>query len=119
MFSLFLQNNQLNPVWNEHFEFVIEDATTQHLTVKIYDDEGLQSAELIGCVQVHLSELQPGKVKDVWLKLVKDLDIQRDNKNRGQVIFLTTNVFSILVFSTRILSIHRFGRLSCWNKLHS
>ncbi|KAL0334000.1 UNVERIFIED_CONTAM: Synaptotagmin-5 [Sesamum angustifolium] len=78
-------NNQLNPVWNEHFEFVIEDATTQHLVVKIYDDEGLQSAELIGCAQIQLAELQPGKVKDVWLKLVKDLEIQRDNKNRGQV----------------------------------
>ncbi|XP_073151746.1 synaptotagmin-5-like isoform X1 [Henckelia pumila] len=78
-------NNQLNPVWNEHFEFVIEDASTQHLTVKIYDEEGLQSAELIGCAQIQLTELQPGKVKDVWLKLVKDLDIQRDNKNRGQV----------------------------------
>lgn len=78
-------NNELNPVWNEHFEFVIEDASTQHLTVKIYDEEGLQSAELIGCAQIQLTELQPGKVKDVWLKLVKDLDIQRDNKNRGQV----------------------------------
>ncbi|KAK6151710.1 hypothetical protein DH2020_014345 [Rehmannia glutinosa] len=78
-------NNQLNPVWNEHFEFVIEDASTQHLVVKIFDDEGLQSAELIGCAQIQLTELQPGKVKDVWLKLVKDLDIQRDNKNRGQV----------------------------------
>ncbi|KAL0427196.1 UNVERIFIED_CONTAM: Synaptotagmin-5 [Sesamum latifolium] len=78
-------NNQLNPVWNEHFEFVIEDASTQHLVVKIYDDEGLQSAELIGCAQIQLAELQPGKVKDVWLKLVKDLEIQRDNKNRGQV----------------------------------
>ncbi|KAK6151702.1 hypothetical protein DH2020_014337 [Rehmannia glutinosa] len=77
-------NNQLNPVWNEHFEFVIEDASTQHLVVKIFDDEGLQSAELIGCAQIQLTELQPGKVKDVWLKLVKDLDIQRDNKNRGQ-----------------------------------
>ncbi|KAL3824531.1 hypothetical protein ACJIZ3_020560 [Penstemon smallii] len=78
-------NNQLNPVWNEHFEFVIEDETTQHLVVKIYDDEGLQSAELIGCAQIQLIDLQPGKVKDVWLKLVKDLEIQRDNKNRGQV----------------------------------
>ncbi|KAL8037462.1 hypothetical protein ABFX02_11G041600 [Erythranthe guttata] len=78
-------NNQLNPVWNEHFEFVIEDASTQHLVVKIYDDEGLQAAELIGCAQIRLSELQPGKVKDVWLNLVKDLEIQRDNKNRGQV----------------------------------
>ncbi|XP_009799031.1 synaptotagmin-5-like [Nicotiana sylvestris] len=78
-------NNQLNPVWNEHFEFVVEDPLTQHLVVKIYDDEGLQAAELIGCAHIRLNELEPGKVKDVWLKLVKDLEIQRDQKNRGQV----------------------------------
>ena len=82
---LFLQNNDLNPIWNEHFEFVVEDASTQHLVVKVYDDEGLQGSELIGCAQVLLRDLQPGKVKDVWLKLVKDLEVQRDNKNRGQV----------------------------------
>nr|XP_007155067.1 hypothetical protein PHAVU_003G170400g [Phaseolus vulgaris]ESW27061.1 hypothetical protein PHAVU_003G170400g [Phaseolus vulgaris] len=78
-------NNDLNPIWNEHFEFVVEDVSTQHITVKVYDSEGLQSSELIGCAQLRLDELQPGKVKDVWLKLVKDLEIQRDNKNRGQV----------------------------------
>ncbi|XP_027368963.1 synaptotagmin-5-like isoform X1 [Abrus precatorius] len=78
-------NNDLNPIWNEHFEFIVEDVSTQHLTVKVYDAEGLQSSELIGCASIQLSELQPGKVKDVWLKLVKDLEIQRDNKNRGQV----------------------------------
>lgn len=78
-------NNDLNPIWNEHFEFVVEDPLTQHLVVKIYDDEGLQSAELIGCAQIGLNELEPGKVKDIWLKLVKDLEIQRDQKNRGQV----------------------------------
>ncbi|KAJ7957681.1 synaptotagmin-5-like [Quillaja saponaria] len=78
-------NNDLNPIWNEHFEFIVDDASTQHLVVKIYDDEGVQTSELIGCAHIRLSELQPGKVKDVWLKLVKDLDMQRDNKNRGQV----------------------------------
>lgn len=78
-------NNDLNPIWNEHFEFVVEDASTQHLVVKIFDDEGLQASELIGCAQVQLRELQPGKVKDVWLNLVKDLEVQRDNKSRGQV----------------------------------
>ncbi|XVF34574.1 hypothetical protein REPUB_Repub18cG0070400 [Reevesia pubescens] len=78
-------NNDLNPIWNEHYEFVIEDATTQHLVVRIYDDEGVQASELIGCAQVYLSELEPGKVKDVWLNLVKDLEIQRDTKYRGQV----------------------------------
>ncbi|KAK9269259.1 hypothetical protein L1049_001029 [Liquidambar formosana] len=78
-------NNQLNPIWNEHFEFIVDDVSTQHLTVKVYDDEGVQAAELIGCAQVRLNDLQPGEVKDVWLKLVKDLEIQRDNKDRGQV----------------------------------
>ncbi|XP_052182580.1 synaptotagmin-5 [Diospyros lotus] len=78
-------NNQLNPVWNEHFEFIVEDATTQHLVVKVYDDEGIQASELIGCAQIRLNELEPVKVKDVWLKLVKDLELQQDNKNRGQV----------------------------------
>lgn len=78
-------NNDLNPIWNEHFEFVVEDVSTQHLTVKIYDDEGVQAAELLGCTQVMLKDLQPGKVKDVWLNLVKDLEVQRDTKYRGQV----------------------------------
>ncbi|KAL5985684.1 hypothetical protein ACLOJK_027670 [Asimina triloba] len=78
-------NNQLNPIWNEHFEFVVEDASTQHLVVKVYDDEGVQASELIGCVQFPLKDLEPGKVKDSWLKLVKDLEIQRDNKYRGQI----------------------------------
>lgn len=75
----------MHPIWNEHFEFTVEDASTQHLVVKIYDDEGLQASELIGCAQLQLRELEPGKVKDVWLKLVKDLEVQRDTKNRGQV----------------------------------
>ncbi|XVE63663.1 hypothetical protein DITRI_Ditri07aG0037800 [Diplodiscus trichospermus] len=78
-------NNELNPIWNEHYEFVIEDVTTQHLVIRIYDDEGVQASEFIGCAKVQLSELEPGKVKDVWLNLVKDLEIQRDTKYRGQV----------------------------------
>ncbi|KAJ3677246.1 hypothetical protein LUZ60_002970 [Juncus effusus] len=78
-------NNDLNPIWNEHFEFIVEDETTQHLTVNVYDDDGVQTADLIGCCQVSLKDLQPGKVKDIWVKLVKDLEIQRDRKDRGQV----------------------------------
>ena len=82
---LFLQNNELNPIWNDHFEFIVEDASTQHLTVRIFDNEGVQASELIGCALVRLKDLEPGKVKDVWLKLVKDLDVQRDKKYRGEV----------------------------------
>lgn len=57
------------------------------------DDEGIQAAELIGCAQMPLSDVVPGKVKDVWLKLVKNLEIQRDHKNRGQVRMPTKFVF--------------------------
>nr|CAD1825814.1 unnamed protein product [Ananas comosus var. bracteatus] len=79
-------NNDLNPIWNEHFEFIVEDINTQNLTVKIYDDDGVQASELIGCAQVRLKDLQPGKVKDIWLKLVKDLEVQRDKKDRGELL---------------------------------
>ncbi|GFZ08336.1 calcium-dependent lipid-binding (CaLB domain) family protein [Actinidia rufa] len=76
-------SNQLDPIWNEHFEFIVEDASTQHLTIRIFDDEGVQASELIGCAQVALNGLDPGKVKGVWLNLVKDLVIQRDTKKPG------------------------------------
>lgn len=64
---------------------MVEDVSSQHLTVRIFDDEGVQATELIGCAQVPLSSLEPGKVEEVWLKLVKDLEVQRDSKYRGQV----------------------------------
>ncbi|KAF3668342.1 Synaptotagmin-4 [Capsicum annuum] len=83
-FVCFVKDNCLNPIWNEHFEFIVEDISTQHLTIRVYDDEGIQAAEFIGCARIDLKDLEPGKVKDVWLKLVKDLEIQRDTKNRGQ-----------------------------------
>lgn len=54
--------------------------------IKVYDDEGLGAAELIGCTRVYLNDLEPGKLKNMWLKLVKDLDVQRDTKYRGEVI---------------------------------
>ncbi|RZC84033.1 hypothetical protein C5167_046819 [Papaver somniferum] len=48
-------NNQLNPIWNEHFEFIVEDASTQQFIVKKFDDEGVQASELIGYAQVSIS----------------------------------------------------------------
>ncbi|PKA52848.1 Synaptotagmin-5 [Apostasia shenzhenica] len=78
-------NNDLNPIWNQHFEFSVEDPAIQQLTVKIYDDEGIQASQYIGGAQVKLKDLQPGKVQDAWLKLVKDIEIQKDKKGRGQV----------------------------------
>ncbi|GAV89363.1 LOW QUALITY PROTEIN: C2 domain-containing protein [Cephalotus follicularis] len=106
------KKNNLNLIWNEHFEFIVEDASTQHLVVKIYDDEGLQAAELIGCAQVRLSELEPGKVKDVWLKLVKDLEVHKDNKYWGQVRTLN----SLHLVTLEIFYASYLGDFFCQNK---
>uniref|UniRef100_K4AU46 C2 domain-containing protein n=1 Tax=Solanum lycopersicum TaxID=4081 RepID=K4AU46_SOLLC len=65
--------------------FIVEDPLTQYLIVKIYDDEKFQSAELIRCAHICLNKLEHGNVKDIWLMLVNDLEIQRDQKNRCQV----------------------------------
>ncbi|KAL7590410.1 hypothetical protein Lser_V15G37952 [Lactuca serriola] len=78
-------DNDLNPIWNEHFEFVVEDTSTQHLAVEIYDDDGLQASEVIGYAKVKLSELEPGQVKDVWLKLVENLEDPKENEDQGMV----------------------------------
>lgn len=78
-------SNQLNPIWNESFEFVVEDPSTQYVTIRVFDDEGLQPPEFIGCARVAIKDLEPGKVKIVWLNLLKDLEVQRDTKYRGQV----------------------------------
>lgn len=110
-------NNELNPIWNEHFEFEVEDVATQHLTVKIYDEEGvLQEAEIIGCAEVRLKELEPGKLNDVWLPLVKDLENKRrDTKKRGEVhLELIYNPFDMENGSTGsfVMGSEQFGMTS-------
>ncbi|KMZ74128.1 Synaptotagmin-1 [Zostera marina] len=62
-------NNDLNAIWNEHLEFTVEDVSTQNLLIKVYDAEGLGAAELIWCTRVYLNDLEPGKLKNMWLKL--------------------------------------------------
>ena len=86
----------------------MEDVSTQHLTVRVFDDEGVGSSQLIGAAQVPLNELEPGKVKDIWLKLVKDLVVQRDTKNRGQVsIYIYTKGVSIYISFLIVTSYHK------------
>lgn len=38
--------NQWNLVWNEHSESIVEDVSTEHLGVKIYDNQGQEGAAL-------------------------------------------------------------------------
>lgn len=65
-------SNDTDPIWNEHFKFEVEDLATQKLTIKVFDDEGLQAAQLIGLTQVELNTLKPEALEDLWLPLVKE-----------------------------------------------
>lgn len=96
----------MNPVWNEHFEFIVEDESTQHLTVRVFDDEGIQAPELIGCARVLLKNLKHGKVENLWLNLVKDFEVQRDTKYRGQVRMLYESSFSSIPSDIFVLGRH-------------
>ncbi|KAJ7535342.1 hypothetical protein O6H91_12G029200 [Diphasiastrum complanatum] len=78
-------DNQLNPIWNEHFQFEVEDLETQKLTIRICDEEGFLSAQLLGYAEVPLKDMEAGLLKELWLPLVKDPEKTTEAKNRGEV----------------------------------
>ncbi|KAJ7541462.1 hypothetical protein O6H91_10G060900 [Diphasiastrum complanatum] len=78
-------NNELNPIWNEQFQFEVEDLATQKLTIRIFDEDSLHTDDLLGCAQVPLNKLKPGILAEFWLTLVEDLENTMEAKHRGQV----------------------------------
>ncbi|KAK6914418.1 Anion-transporting ATPase-like domain [Dillenia turbinata] len=75
------------------------------VTLRVFYDEGVQAAELIGCAQFPLKKLEPCKVKDVWLNLAKDLEIKKENKNKVRAI--ATPVESFAVFDEMVSGAQR------------
>jgi Ca2+-dependent lipid-binding protein len=68
----FLQNNDIDPIWNDHFKLEVEDLASQKLTIKVFDDEGLQEPQLIGTAHLELNGLVPERLDDMWLPLYKE-----------------------------------------------
>lgn len=79
-------NNDIDPIWNEHFKLEVEDLATQKLTVEVYDDEGLQPSQLIGSAHIDLKNLTPEAFEDIWLPLYKESKKdQSATVSRGEV----------------------------------
>ncbi|GLJ46823.1 hypothetical protein SUGI_0987750 [Cryptomeria japonica] len=78
-------NNQLNPVWNEHFELEVEDVSTQRLHIKVFDEEKVKGDKIMGYSSIKLKDLEPGDIKSLWLPLVKYFKDKRDTQYRGEV----------------------------------
>ncbi|GLT72996.1 hypothetical protein SLA2020_448860 [Shorea laevis] len=95
-------NNQLNPVWNEHFEFIVEDASTQHLTVRVFDDEGIQAPELIGCAQVPLKDLKPGALELLYCPFGTEISFKNPSDPEYSLTYLEKRALESGVDGTEV-----------------
>ncbi|XP_078428722.1 calcium-dependent lipid-binding (CaLB domain) family protein [Wolffia australiana] len=77
-------DNNLNPVWNENFDLIVEDKETQSVTFEVYDEDITQDKRL-GVVKLALNDLEPDILKEVDLRLLPALDMLKikDKKDRG------------------------------------
>ncbi|CAI9770292.1 unnamed protein product [Fraxinus pennsylvanica] len=84
-------DNNLNPVWNEKFELIVEDKETQSLIVEVFDKDVGQD-ERLGVAKLPLIELEAENSKEIELRLLPSLDMLKikDKKDRGT---LTIQVF--------------------------
>lgn len=88
--------SNLNPEWNEEFNFVVKDPESQVLELTVYDWEKVGSHEKMGMQAYHLKELTPSETRSVTLNLLKTLDPNdpQNIKPRGQIMLeMTYNPF--------------------------
>ncbi|KAF3442275.1 hypothetical protein FNV43_RR16191 [Rhamnella rubrinervis] len=79
-------DNNLNPVWNQTFELIVEDKETQSLILEVFDQDIGQDKRL-GTAKLPLIELEAETAKDFELRLLASLDTLKvkDKKDRGTI----------------------------------
>ncbi|XP_015950869.1 calcium-dependent lipid-binding protein [Arachis duranensis] len=77
-------DNNLNPVWNQTFDVIVEDKETQSLILEVFDKDIGQDKRL-GVVKLLLNDLEAETEKDLELRLLPSLDTLKvkDKKDRG------------------------------------
>lgn len=64
----------LNPVWNEKYEFEIVSAEKAEIQIEVWDEDYLSSDDFMGIVTIPLKDLQLNQVVDKWYTLQKKKD---------------------------------------------
>ena len=64
----------LNPVWNEKYEFEIVSAEKAEVQIEVWDEDYLSSDDFMGIVTIPLKDLQMNQVVDKWYTLQKKKD---------------------------------------------
>ncbi|TKR64184.1 hypothetical protein L596_024763 [Steinernema carpocapsae] len=62
-------NNDLNPIFNEHFEAVVDQASGQKLRIELFDEDSTGSDEELGRLSVPLDMIRQSGVLDRWFHL--------------------------------------------------
>ncbi|KAJ6334965.1 hypothetical protein OIU76_007699 [Salix suchowensis] len=79
-------DNNLNPVWNQTFDLIVEDKETQSLTLEVFDKDIGQDKRL-GRVKLALNELEAETWKELELRLLSSFDTLKvkDKNDRGSI----------------------------------
>ncbi|KAK9023113.1 hypothetical protein V6N11_003343 [Hibiscus sabdariffa] len=83
-----VKRSNLNPEWNEEFNFVIKNPAAQILDVTVYDWDQFGSHGEMGVTAVPLKDLTPDETNVLTLDLLKNLNLTdpQNDKPRGQLV---------------------------------
>ncbi|CAK9178401.1 unnamed protein product [Ilex paraguariensis] len=83
-----VKRKNLNPEWNEEFNFVVKDPESQALEAVVYDWEHVGKHDKMGLNAIPLKELTPDEPKVMTLDLLKTMDPNdvQNEKSRGQLV---------------------------------
>ncbi|XVF35942.1 hypothetical protein REPUB_Repub19eG0015300 [Reevesia pubescens] len=83
-----VKHSNLNPEWNEEFNFVVKDPNTQALQINVFDWEQVGKHDEMGMNVVPLKDLTPDEPKVLTLDLLKNMDPNdpTNEKSRGQLV---------------------------------
>ncbi|XP_078440724.1 calcium-dependent lipid-binding (CaLB domain) family protein [Wolffia australiana] len=87
-----VKHSNLNPEWNEEFNLVVKDPSSQILEFLVYDWEQVGKHEKMGMNVIALKDLTPDEPKELTLDLLKNMDPKdpQNEKSRGQLIVAAT-----------------------------
>lgn len=83
-----VKHKNLNPEWNEEYNFTVRDTESQAVELTVYDWEQVGKHDKMGMTVVPLKELTPEEPKVMTLDLLKNMDLNdaQNEKSRGQLV---------------------------------
>lgn len=79
-------DNSLDPVWDEYFEAVVDQASGQRIYIELFDEDVASSDEFLGRLNIELSVVRSKGVID------EVIFFQIDSSNQFYILFLVVSI---------------------------